>query len=107
MRGPLSPISEEVKSESLFWGSRRGDAFTATHSLPMKLFLEDGSEFEGFAFGAYRPVVGEVVFTTAMSGYVESLTDPIPWSDPGAGLYSGGQLWCASRTARRIDRRAL
>ena len=42
----------------------------------MKLLLEDGSEFEGLAFGAYRPVVGEVVFTTAMSGYVESLTDP-------------------------------
>jgi carbamoylphosphate synthase small subunit len=42
----------------------------------MKLLLEDGSEFEGLAFGADRPVVGEVVFTTAMSGYVESLTDP-------------------------------
>ena len=42
----------------------------------MKLLLEDGTEFEGLAFGAYRPVVGEVVFTTAMSGYVEILTDP-------------------------------
>ena len=42
----------------------------------MKLLLEDGSEFEGLAFGADRPVVGEVVFTTAMSGYVETLTDP-------------------------------
>src|SRR5262245_41952796 len=54
-------------------------AFTSTDSppsLPMKLLLEDGSEFEGPAFGAYRPVVGEVVFTTPMSGYVESLTDP-------------------------------
>src|SRR5262245_52277162 len=59
--------------------SRSRDAFSSadpTHSLPMKLLLEDGSEFEGLAFGAYRPVVGEVVFTTAMSGYVESLTDP-------------------------------
>ena len=42
----------------------------------MKLLLEDGTEFEGLAFGADRPVVGEVVFTTAMSGYVETLTDP-------------------------------
>jgi len=42
----------------------------------MKLILEDGTEFEGVSFGAARPVVGEVVFTTAMSGYVESLTDP-------------------------------
>ena len=42
----------------------------------MKLLLEDGTEFEGLAFGADRPVVGEVVFNTAMSGYVETLTDP-------------------------------
>jgi carbamoyl-phosphate synthase small subunit len=42
----------------------------------MKLLLEDGTEFEGHAFGANRPVVGEVVFTTAMTGYVEILTDP-------------------------------
>jgi carbamoyl-phosphate synthase small subunit len=75
MRGPFSPISDEVKSESLFREGRR-DASTATRSLPIKLFLEDGSEFDGVAFGACRPVVGEVVVTTAMSGYVESLTDP-------------------------------
>jgi carbamoyl-phosphate synthase small subunit len=42
----------------------------------MKLSLEDGTELEGTAFGAIRPVTGEVVFNTAMSGYVETLTDP-------------------------------
>lgn len=42
----------------------------------MKLILEDGTEYRGVAFGARQPVVGEVVFTTAMSGYVETLTDP-------------------------------
>ncbi|MFN8654237.1 MAG: glutamine-hydrolyzing carbamoyl-phosphate synthase small subunit [Gemmatimonadales bacterium] len=43
----------------------------------IKLILEDGSEYEGESFGAAnRPVVGEVVFTTGMSGYVETLTDP-------------------------------
>ena len=42
----------------------------------MKLILEDGSEYQGTSFGAVSPVVGEVVFTTAMSGYVEALTDP-------------------------------
>lgn len=31
---------------------------------------------EGSAFGALRPVAGEVVFNTGMSGYVETLTDP-------------------------------
>jgi carbamoyl-phosphate synthase small subunit len=42
----------------------------------MKLVLEDGTELEGRGFGAMRPVAGEVVFNTAMTGYVESLTDP-------------------------------
>lgn len=31
---------------------------------------------DGDAFGAIRPVVGEVVFNTGMAGYVETLTDP-------------------------------
>ncbi len=33
-------------------------------------------EFDGFAFGFPKPVAGEVVFNTAMTGYPESLTDP-------------------------------
>jgi carbamoyl-phosphate synthase small subunit len=40
------------------------------------LTLEDGSIHAGIAFGAREMVVGEVVFNTAMAGYVESLTDP-------------------------------
>lgn len=42
----------------------------------VKLVLEDGTTMDGDAFGAIRPVVGEVVFNTAMAGYVETLTDP-------------------------------
>ena len=38
--------------------------------------MSDGTEFHGYAFGAERPVAGEVVFNTAMTGYPESLTDP-------------------------------
>ena len=41
-----------------------------------KLVLEDGTIFEGFAFGYSGSVAGEVVFNTAMTGYPESLTDP-------------------------------
>ncbi len=41
-----------------------------------ELRLEDGTRFEGTVFGAAGSAVGEVVFTTAMTGYVESLTDP-------------------------------
>jgi carbamoyl-phosphate synthase small subunit len=40
------------------------------------LFLEDGTRFDGVGFGASSSVVGEVVFTTGMVGYPESLTDP-------------------------------
>lgn len=41
-----------------------------------RLVLEDGTEFTGKSFGAEKPVAGEVVFYTAMTGYPESLTDP-------------------------------
>jgi carbamoyl-phosphate synthase small subunit len=40
------------------------------------LALADGKIFPGRAFGADSSVVGEVVFTTGMSGYQEVLTDP-------------------------------
>ena len=40
------------------------------------LVLEDGTRFKGKSFGYDAPVVGEVVFNTAMMGYPESLTDP-------------------------------
>ncbi len=43
---------------------------------PIKLILEDGTEFRGKSFGAARSISGEVVFNTAMTGYPESLTDP-------------------------------
>ncbi|QSX08295.1 glutamine-hydrolyzing carbamoyl-phosphate synthase small subunit [Alkalibacter rhizosphaerae] len=40
------------------------------------LYLEDGSRFEGTAFGAIRESVSELVFNTGMTGYQEILTDP-------------------------------
>lgn len=41
-----------------------------------KLVLEDGSVWPGSLFGVDRPVTGEVVFNTGMTGYVEALSDP-------------------------------
>jgi carbamoyl-phosphate synthase small subunit len=38
--------------------------------------LADGARFDGIACGADGHAVGEVVFTTGMSGYQESMTDP-------------------------------
>lgn len=40
------------------------------------LKLSDGSEYGGWSFGYEKPVSGEMVFYTAMTGYPESLTDP-------------------------------
>ena len=40
------------------------------------VLLEDGTRFDGEAVGAPASVTGEVVFTTGMSGYQESMTDP-------------------------------
>jgi carbamoyl-phosphate synthase small subunit len=40
------------------------------------LVLEDGRVFAGEAYGAPGTTVGEAVFTTAMTGYQETLTDP-------------------------------
>jgi len=40
------------------------------------LVLEDGSAYEGEAFGARSTAYGEVVFSTSMTGYQEMLTDP-------------------------------
>lgn len=40
------------------------------------LVLEDGSVYEGEAFGAKNTAYGEVVFDTSMVGYQEMLTDP-------------------------------
>lgn len=38
--------------------------------------LENGDVFKGYSFGADGEVIGELVFTTGMCGYIETLTDP-------------------------------
>jgi carbamoyl-phosphate synthase small subunit len=40
------------------------------------VLLEDGTRFDGVACGADTHAVGEIVFTTSMSGYQEAMTDP-------------------------------
>ncbi|TMM05635.1 MAG: glutamine-hydrolyzing carbamoyl-phosphate synthase small subunit [Actinobacteria bacterium] len=69
------------------------------------VLLEDGTRFDGVACGApQRAVVGEVVFTTAMSGYQEAMTDPsyagqlIAFTFPQIGNYG------ASSEAMESDR---
>lgn len=40
------------------------------------LTLQNGKQFVGKRFGASGDIIGELVFTTGMTGYIETLTDP-------------------------------
>ena len=40
------------------------------------LIMENGTVFEGFYFGKQGEITGEIVFTTGMIGYLETLSDP-------------------------------
>jgi carbamoyl-phosphate synthase small subunit len=64
-------------------------AITATAYV----LLEDGARFDGLACGADEAAVGEIVFTTSMSGYQEAMSDPsyagqlIAFTHPQVGNY--------------------
>ncbi|MEV4436307.1 glutamine-hydrolyzing carbamoyl-phosphate synthase small subunit [Streptomyces sp. NPDC049555] len=47
-----------------------------TGKIPAVLVLEDGRTFRGRAYGAVGATFGEAVFSTGMTGYQETLTDP-------------------------------
>ncbi|MQA96821.1 MAG: glutamine-hydrolyzing carbamoyl-phosphate synthase small subunit [Streptosporangiales bacterium] len=47
-----------------------------TTTTPAILVLEDGRTFHGTSYGAEGETFGEMVFTTGMTGYQETLTDP-------------------------------
>jgi carbamoyl-phosphate synthase small subunit len=61
------------------------------------VLLEDGTRFDGDGVGAPGHAVGEVVFTTGMSGYQESMTDPsfagqlITFTYPHIGNYGASE----------------
>lgn len=54
--------------------STRGTA--RAQASPAVLVLEDGRSFRGRAYGAVGETFGEAVFSTGMTGYQETLTDP-------------------------------
>lgn len=49
---------------------------TRAAKVPAVLVLEDGRLFRGRAYGATGQTFGEAVFSTGMTGYQETLTDP-------------------------------
>jgi carbamoyl-phosphate synthase small subunit len=68
------------------------------------VLLEDGTRFDGLACAADTHAVGEIVFTTSMSGYQEAVTDPsyagqlITFTYPQIGNYG------VSESAMESDR---
>lgn len=66
------PDSIEKKRPKGFVGSSMGSSQGAQLGT---LVLEDGSKFLGVSFGYEGDIAGEMVFTTGMVGYPETLTD--------------------------------
>jgi carbamoyl-phosphate synthase small subunit len=77
---------------------------------PGYVLLEDGTTFGGDLVAAAGEVTGEVVFTTGMSGYQESVTDPsfnsqiITFTYPHVGNYGVSE---AAMESDRIHARAV
>ncbi|AGC62708.1 carbamoyl-phosphate synthase small chain CarA [Mycobacterium liflandii 128FXT] len=85
------------------------------------LVLEDGRVFTGMSFGAVGQALGEAVFSTGMSGYQETLTDPsyhrqivvatapqignTGWNDED-GESRGDKIWVAGYAVRDPSPRA-
>jgi carbamoyl-phosphate synthase small subunit len=73
------------------------------------VLLEDGTLFDGLQCGAEGHAVGEIVFTTSMSGYQEAMTDPsyagqlITFTYPQIGNYG---VSAAAMESDRIHARA-
>ncbi len=73
------------------------------------VLLEDGFRLDGLACGADAPAVGEIVFTTSMSGYQEAISDPsyagqlIAFTYPQIGNYG---VSSAAMESDRIHARA-
>ena len=89
-------------------------------SQPAILVLADGRSFRGFGFGATGTTLGEAVFTTAMTGYQETMTDPsyhrqivvttapqignTGWNDED-NESNGGNIWVAGLVIRDLAHR--
>lgn len=80
-----------------------------------KLVLANGQEFLGKLSGACKPAMGEVVFTTGMTGYWETITDPsyagqmVTMTYPIQGNYGvneisgeSGQVWAKGLIVREF-----
>nr|WP_233257267.1 glutamine-hydrolyzing carbamoyl-phosphate synthase small subunit [Promicromonospora sp. AC04] len=85
---------------------------------PAALVLEDGTTYRGRAYGATGTTFGEIVFSTGMTGYQETLTDPsyhrqiVVMTAPHVGNTGvndedpeSGQIWVSGYVVRDPARR--
>jgi carbamoyl-phosphate synthase small subunit len=85
---------------------------------PAALVLEDGTTYRGRAYGATGTTFGEIVFSTGMTGYQETLTDPsyhrqiVVMTAPHIGNTGvndedpeSGQIWVSGYVVRDPARR--
>ncbi|MEU4363968.1 glutamine-hydrolyzing carbamoyl-phosphate synthase small subunit [Promicromonospora sp. NPDC023987] len=92
-------------------------AATST-ATPAALVLEDGTTYRGRAYGATGTTFGEIVFSTGMTGYQETLTDPsyhrqiVVMTAPHIGNTGvndedpeSGQIWVSGYVVRDPARR--
>ena len=95
-------------------------ASSESASTPAILVLADGRVFRGFGFGATGTTRGEAVFTTGMTGYQETMTDPsyhrqivvttapqignTGWNDEDNESREG-RIWVAGLAIRDLSRR--
>ncbi|APT92461.1 carbamoyl phosphate synthase small subunit [Corynebacterium phocae] len=91
-----------------------------TDNIPAILVLADGRTFRGFGFGATGTQLGEAVFTTGMTGYQETMTDPsyhrqivvatapqignTGWNDED-NESAGNKIWVAGLVIRDLSHR--
>ncbi len=89
---------------------------TYTQDVPGRLVMEDGRSFDGCLAGKERGGVGEVVFTTVMTGYQEVVTDPsfagqvVVMTAPMIGNYGvaeddsqSNRVWVAGFVVRELS----
>jgi carbamoyl-phosphate synthase small subunit len=88
----------------------KGQVQLKSDRKPALLVLEDGSSYEGLAFGAEKTFTGELVFNTSLIGYQEILTDPsyagqiVTLTYPEIGNYGTSE---ADMESRQIFARGL
>jgi carbamoyl-phosphate synthase small subunit len=95
------------------------DARMARGGAPAVLVLEDGTSWAGRSYGAIGSTFGEAVFSTGMTGYQETLTDPsyhrqvVVMTSPHVGNTGvndedseSAQIWVAGYVVRDPARRA-